>query len=178
MRAEVTWDADASSYDPSVTTEQVFEVDGTVTLPGGVVNPNGVSLDITIHVTVNAASAVPPEESEEDDEDEDEEDDDDTGIPAVPPDRKPDRPIIAGFRITPTVDQNGHAIVTVTEKSVADAIAKALANAKAQGKTTFAGTHLIILLCKVNVTFAEYRASRVSHTGFFQRSQPLPSCQL
>ncbi|MEA4924277.1 MAG: S-layer homology domain-containing protein [Syntrophomonadaceae bacterium] len=58
------------------------------------------------------------------------------GTPAtVQPDKKPDQPVIAGFSITPTVDGNGHAIAAISEKSVADAIAKALADAKAQGKT-------------------------------------------
>jgi hypothetical protein len=57
--SDVTWDVASSSYDPDDTAEQTFTVDGAVTLPGGVVNTNGVSLDVTISVTVNAASTAP-----------------------------------------------------------------------------------------------------------------------
>ncbi len=58
VQADVIWDVDSSSYDPSVTTEQTFTVNGTVTLPGGVVNPDGISLDVSISVTVNAAPST------------------------------------------------------------------------------------------------------------------------
>ena len=50
-------------------------------------------------------------------------------------DKKPDQPVIAGFSATPTVNSSGHATVTISQQSLEDAIAKALANAKAQGKT-------------------------------------------
>lgn len=53
----------------------------------------------------------------------------------IQPEKRPDQPVIAGFSVTPTIDNNGHATVTISERSVADAIAKALAEAKAQGKT-------------------------------------------
>ncbi|MCJ8014216.1 chitobiase/beta-hexosaminidase C-terminal domain-containing protein [Paenibacillus sp. KQZ6P-2] len=53
MNANVTWDVEASSYDPSVKTEQTFTVSGTVTLPEGVANPNQVPLTTSISVTVN-----------------------------------------------------------------------------------------------------------------------------
>ncbi|MEL7566115.1 MAG: S-layer homology domain-containing protein [Dehalobacterium sp.] len=58
VQASVTWAVYGCSYDPSVTTEQTFMVDGTVTLPSGVVNTNGVSLDVTISVTVLAATST------------------------------------------------------------------------------------------------------------------------
>ncbi|NOU70918.1 hypothetical protein GC098_05650, partial [Paenibacillus sp. LMG 31458] len=57
--AEVTWNVDASSYDPSVRTQQTFTVSGTVTLPAGVVNPNNVALTTSISVTVLPAPATP-----------------------------------------------------------------------------------------------------------------------
>ncbi len=56
MSADVTWDVASSTYDPDVTTEQIFTVGGTVALPSGVVNPNSVLLDVSIDVTVNAAA--------------------------------------------------------------------------------------------------------------------------
>ena len=56
VSANVTWDVAASSYDPDLKTDQTFEVEGTVTLPAKVINPNGVSLDITVEVTVDAES--------------------------------------------------------------------------------------------------------------------------
>ncbi|KJS66111.1 MAG: hypothetical protein JL50_13235 [Peptococcaceae bacterium BICA1-7] len=59
VSASVTWAVYGCSYDPSVTTEQTFTVDGTITLPNGVVNTNDVDLTVTLSVTVNAASAVP-----------------------------------------------------------------------------------------------------------------------
>ena len=56
--ADVTWDVGASSYDPNQKTEQTFVVEGTVTLPAGVYNPDGISLDVTINVTVKAEVLV------------------------------------------------------------------------------------------------------------------------
>lgn len=56
--ADVTWDVAASSYDPNEKTEQTFVVEGTVTLPAGVYNPDGLSLDVTINVTVKAEVLV------------------------------------------------------------------------------------------------------------------------
>ncbi|CAH2714629.1 hypothetical protein BACCIP111895_01801 [Neobacillus rhizosphaerae] len=51
--ANVTWNVDASNYDPTVKTAQTFAVNGTVTLPTGVKNPNNVPLTTSIKVTVN-----------------------------------------------------------------------------------------------------------------------------
>ncbi|NOU76730.1 hypothetical protein GC098_36140 [Paenibacillus sp. LMG 31458] len=51
--ANVTWNVDASNYDPTVMTVQTFTVNGTVTLPTGVANPNNVPLTTSISVTVN-----------------------------------------------------------------------------------------------------------------------------
>ncbi|EPD51094.1 hypothetical protein HMPREF1210_02285 [Paenisporosarcina sp. HGH0030] len=51
--ANVTWNVDASNYDPTVKTAQTFAVNGTVTLPTGVKNPNNVPLTTSTKVTVN-----------------------------------------------------------------------------------------------------------------------------
>ncbi|WP_314584940.1 discoidin domain-containing protein [Paenibacillus terrigena] len=51
--ANVTWNVDASNYDPTVTTVQTFTVNGTVILPTGVANPNNVPLTTSISVIVN-----------------------------------------------------------------------------------------------------------------------------
>lgn len=56
VSGDVTWDVASSSYDPSDTDEQTFTVNGTVGLPSGMINPDGVSLDVTISVTVKARS--------------------------------------------------------------------------------------------------------------------------
>jgi hypothetical protein len=56
VNAKVTWDVEASSYDPLLTTEQTFTVNGTVTLPAGVLNPDEIALTTSISVTVNATT--------------------------------------------------------------------------------------------------------------------------
>ena len=58
VSADVTWAVALSSYDPDQKTAQTFEVEGTVSLPARVVNPNTVSLNITIEVTVDAQSTT------------------------------------------------------------------------------------------------------------------------
>ncbi len=58
VQAIVAWDVDSSSYNPTVTAEQTFRVDGSVTLPSGVINPDSVSLTASINVTVNAAAST------------------------------------------------------------------------------------------------------------------------
>ncbi|GGG16225.1 endo-beta-N-acetylglucosaminidase [Paenibacillus aceti] len=52
--ADVTWDVDASSYEPASKSDQVFTVEGTVTLPNGVLNPNNIPLTVSIEVAVDA----------------------------------------------------------------------------------------------------------------------------
>ncbi|NIK78717.1 endo-alpha-N-acetylgalactosaminidase [Paenibacillus castaneae] len=52
MNTNVAWNVEASSYDPTVKAEQTFTVDGSVTLPEGVDNPNNVPLTTNIQVTV------------------------------------------------------------------------------------------------------------------------------
>ncbi|MEH7012589.1 hypothetical protein V7087_17585 [Neobacillus niacini] len=52
VNANVTWDVNRASYDPSAKTAQTFTVTGTVTLPEGVSNPNHVALTTDINVTV------------------------------------------------------------------------------------------------------------------------------
>ncbi|MBR0599929.1 S-layer homology domain-containing protein, partial [Sinanaerobacter chloroacetimidivorans] len=54
--ANVTWDVDSCAYIRSLTEAQTFTVNGTVILPAGVVNTNGVNLTSSINVTVNMAS--------------------------------------------------------------------------------------------------------------------------
>ncbi|WP_171640745.1 discoidin domain-containing protein [Paenibacillus phytorum] len=51
--AYVTWNLDASNYDPNLKIGQTFTVNGTVTLPTEVLNPNNVPLTTSIRVTVN-----------------------------------------------------------------------------------------------------------------------------
>ncbi|NOU74205.1 hypothetical protein GC098_22860, partial [Paenibacillus sp. LMG 31458] len=55
--ANVTWNVDASNYDPTVMSTQTFTVNGTLTLPTGVVNPNNVPLTTSINVEVVKSSA-------------------------------------------------------------------------------------------------------------------------
>ncbi|MBZ9685957.1 discoidin domain-containing protein [Clostridium estertheticum] len=54
VNANVTWNVDGSSYDPSTKTEQNFIVSGTVALPIGVVNPNSIAFQTSISVNVYA----------------------------------------------------------------------------------------------------------------------------
>nr|WP_240159933.1 family 20 glycosylhydrolase [Paenibacillus aceris] len=57
--ADVTWNVDAAGYDPALKTAQTFTVNGTVTLPAGVANPNNVALTTSISVSVLPAPIVP-----------------------------------------------------------------------------------------------------------------------
>ena len=59
VSAGVAWDVDACSYDPASIAEQTFTVNGTATLPDGVLNPNDVSLNVSVSVTVSAAAVAP-----------------------------------------------------------------------------------------------------------------------
>ena len=52
--AEVAWKVDECGYDQTKDEAQTFDVSGTVTLPDGVTNPDNVSLNVTISVTVSA----------------------------------------------------------------------------------------------------------------------------
>lgn len=60
--AAVEWDrdsfADETAYDPDSEEEQIFKLQGTVTLPEGV-DANGVDLTVKIEITVGAKSDVP-----------------------------------------------------------------------------------------------------------------------
>ncbi len=51
------------------------------------------------------------------------------------PEKKPDQPVTATTPVTATAGTNGAASASIPEKSITDAIAKAQADAKAQGKT-------------------------------------------
>jgi uncharacterized repeat protein (TIGR02543 family) len=55
LSAAVVWDVAGSSYNPATTTAQTFDVNGTVTLPSGVVERN-VERKVSISVTVLAAA--------------------------------------------------------------------------------------------------------------------------
>lgn len=57
--AEVSWNLDSTAYDPSVLTEQTFQVSGTVILPEDITNTDNISTDITIYVTVLAKEDTP-----------------------------------------------------------------------------------------------------------------------
>ena len=59
VNANVVWNVEASSYDPALKTAQTFTVNGAVTLPEGVANPNSVALTTSIQVTVLQASTQP-----------------------------------------------------------------------------------------------------------------------
>ena len=59
--AKVEWDLAklaSGTYDSSVLTEQSFTVNGTVALPQGIDNPDNVSRNVTIQVTVSEAGVV------------------------------------------------------------------------------------------------------------------------
>ena len=51
------------------------------------------------------------------------------------PERQPGYPIITGFELSPTIDNNGYAVATVSGTALDDAIKKARAVATEQGKT-------------------------------------------
>lgn len=59
VSASVIWDVDNCDYKPTSGNEQTFSINGIVQLPAGIINPNNVSLAVTISVSVNAA-IVPP----------------------------------------------------------------------------------------------------------------------
>ena len=56
-KAAVTWDTASGNYDPSVLTEQVVTLNGTVTCPENI-DANGVALTTSITITVSSAGIV------------------------------------------------------------------------------------------------------------------------
>jgi hypothetical protein len=54
----VTWNVNDCPYDPTFTTQQTFLVNGTVTLPEEVLNPNNIPLEVTISVTVDGKTGI------------------------------------------------------------------------------------------------------------------------
>lgn len=59
--AEITWDLEnlaEGTYDPEVTTEQTFKVNGTVVLPEGVANPDEVPLTMVATITATEKAKV------------------------------------------------------------------------------------------------------------------------
>jgi autotransporter-associated beta strand protein len=55
----ITWNVAATNYIMGAESEQTFTVSGTIALPAGVVNPNGLSLTTQVTVTVAARSLNP-----------------------------------------------------------------------------------------------------------------------
>jgi hypothetical protein len=58
MDAEVSWDVANCAYDPASTEAQSFNVTGNLILPSNVVNPGGISTEVSIGVDVNAGTPV------------------------------------------------------------------------------------------------------------------------
>jgi len=58
VSASVNWDVASSSYNAATKTQQTFTVNGTVTLPNGVVNTNNVALTTSISVTINSDGTI------------------------------------------------------------------------------------------------------------------------
>ena len=108
-------------------------VSGAVTLPAGVTNPNGVSLYTGVRVTVNAKTNGGGGSGDFSD---GSSGGSDRGAKVtIRPEMRPDQPVIAEISIISTVDGSGHATATILQQPVADAIAKALADAETRGKT-------------------------------------------
>ncbi|GGD88792.1 DUF6528 family protein [Paenibacillus nasutitermitis] len=59
VSAAVNWDVASSSYNQFSASAQTFTVNGTVTLPSGVTNPENVGLSVTVTVSINARSDTP-----------------------------------------------------------------------------------------------------------------------
>jgi hypothetical protein len=57
MKANVSWDVKNCEYDAASTDAQTFSVKGTVTLPTGIENPDGINLLISVKVTVDGRAA-------------------------------------------------------------------------------------------------------------------------
>jgi hypothetical protein len=85
VQANVNWSVDSCTYDPANKKSQTFTVDGTVTLPAAVANPNNVPLTVSISVTVKKAAVTT---------DPDKEKDENPDKPAIddPKDENPDTP--------------------------------------------------------------------------------------
>ena len=58
MQANVAWITSGAAYDPAKAEAQTFTLSGTVTLPKGVNNPNGLPLTASIRITVDAKGSV------------------------------------------------------------------------------------------------------------------------
>lgn len=58
VAGRVTWNLASANYDPAIKTEQSFTVDGLVSLPSYIDNPNNVALTTSIRVTVSAAAEL------------------------------------------------------------------------------------------------------------------------
>jgi hypothetical protein len=57
MNAQVAWNVTSAAYDPSSTNAQNFTVNGTVSLPDGVTNPENISLNVSVNVSVAGYTA-------------------------------------------------------------------------------------------------------------------------
>ena len=63
MTAGVSWDTAGCTYDPAVPTSQTFTVNGKLTLPAGINNPDGLPLVTAVRVNVDARNPVVPDVS-------------------------------------------------------------------------------------------------------------------
>jgi hypothetical protein len=58
--ADVNWNVSGANFNPSLQAQQTFDVTGTFSLPSGVLNPLGHTLEVTTTVTVLAYVPAPP----------------------------------------------------------------------------------------------------------------------
>lgn len=58
MNASVTWDVKGCAYNPKNGDAQKFSVKGTITLPDGVTNPDGLNLITSVNVVVSRAPKI------------------------------------------------------------------------------------------------------------------------
>ena len=63
MKANVMWDVASAAYDPASRDPQTFKVSGTVTLPGGIENPDNIPLAAAVNVSVNGRTPIIPDPS-------------------------------------------------------------------------------------------------------------------
>ena len=53
MNASVAWDVNGCAYNQNSAEAQKFSVNGTVTLPDGVTNPDNLNLIVSVNVSVS-----------------------------------------------------------------------------------------------------------------------------
>ena len=60
MNASVAWDVNGCAYNQNSAEAQKFSVNGTVTLPDGVTNPDNLNLIVSVNVSVSRGPIVSP----------------------------------------------------------------------------------------------------------------------